>query len=500
MIHVAICDDEKEFVSEMRGLIERYSEEKQNEIRISSFANGLELMEHYDKTIDLIFLDIQMKGMDGLKAAEKICQQDEEVGIIFLTSLKQYALEGYKYRAVNYIVKPMKYIRLKVELDRWIERFRNKNPHIVVTNDSGTFKVMLNTLHYVETYKRNLLLHTDDGEVISYKNMKELEKELVPYGFYRCHVADWTQEVILIDKSIICSFSFVRLLLGIGFYLYLRRYLREISEMMPDKIWKVLATILIMPLSSILGIVYFFPEGTVFLYPICIVTIITEFACIYLSAYICRKIVSENEARELRMKQVFYEERLKEEDRIRSIYHDLKNHLLILQSRVTNGEETQEMIQSLQKQISDYENYVETGNSFLDVIFRDKMKMAKEKNIDFHSEIDFSKGDFLDGLSVSTIFGNALDNAIEACEKISEEERFITVRGSVEQSFLAIQIENAACQNDCGQSVNTTKSDKFLHGFGKQNIQRAVEKYDGNVAWGYKDGIYTLSILIPLAK
>ena len=312
--------------------------------------------------------------------------------------------------------------------------------------------------------------------------------------------ADWTQEVILIDKSIICSFSFVRLLLGIGFYLYLRRYLREISEMMPDKIWKVLATILIMPLSSILGIVYFFPEGTVFLYPICIVTIITEFACIYLSAYICRKIVSENEARELRMKQVFYEERLKEEDRIRSIYHDLKNHLLILQSRVTNGEETQEMIQSLQKQISDYENYVETGNSFLDVIFRDKMKMAKEKNIDFHSEIDFSKGDFLDGLSVSTIFGNALDNAIEACEKISEEERFITVRGSVEQSFLAIQIENAACQNDYGQSVNTTKSDKFLHGFGKQNIQRAVEKYDGNVAWGYKDGIYTLSILIPLAK
>ena len=94
MIHVAICDDEKEFVSEMRGLIERYSEEKQNEIRISSFANGLELMEHYDKTIDLIFLDIQMKGMDGLKAAEKIRQQDEEVGIIFLTSLKQYALVG----------------------------------------------------------------------------------------------------------------------------------------------------------------------------------------------------------------------------------------------------------------------------------------------------------------------------------------------------------------------------------------------------------------------
>ena len=72
-------------------------------------------------------------------------------------------------------------------MNSWIENHRHKNPYIVIQNDKGSFKVSVNKLHYVETYKRNLLLHTDDGDVICYKNMKEMEKELSSYGFFRCH-------------------------------------------------------------------------------------------------------------------------------------------------------------------------------------------------------------------------------------------------------------------------------------------------------------------------
>ena len=103
------------------------------------------------------------------------------------------------------------------------------------------------------------------------------------------------------------------------------------------------------------------------------------------------------------MQYQYYNERFNEEQRVRQVYHDMKNHLLILQSQLSRlsgiqadekeRKETEAMITSLQNQISDYEDYYETGNAFLDVILRDKMKKARERQIDFHAEIDFSEGD-----------------------------------------------------------------------------------------------------------
>ena len=112
MLHIAICDDEKDFVQYLTDLLNQYSKETGRDIKITPYYDGMELIEKYDPTIDLIFLDIQMKVVDGLHAAERIRQMDETVGIIFLTTLTQYGLEGYKYHATNYIIKPMKYARL----------------------------------------------------------------------------------------------------------------------------------------------------------------------------------------------------------------------------------------------------------------------------------------------------------------------------------------------------------------------------------------------------
>lgn len=190
MIHIAICDDEEQFVTHLKGLLERYAVETGEEIKVTAYYDGMELIEKYDTTIDLIFLDIQMRMVDGLRTAGHIRQMDERVGIIFLTTLVQYGLEGYRYQAEDYVIKPIKYVRLKAEMDQWIRKHcRDDSPSIAVANDTGKYKIILKSLRYVETFNRNLLLHTEEENIICYKSMKEMERKLQEYGFVRCHTS-----------------------------------------------------------------------------------------------------------------------------------------------------------------------------------------------------------------------------------------------------------------------------------------------------------------------
>lgn len=190
MIYIAICDDEKDFVAYLTSQLNQYAAETDLEIKVTAYYDGMELIEKYDTTIDLIFLDIQMRLVNGLRAAERVRQMDEKVGIIFLTTLTQYGLEGYKYQATNYIIKPMKYVRLKAEMDQWLKKHRkDDSPAMVIINDTGRYKVFLKSLRYVETFNRNLLLHTEQENIICYKSMKEMERELQDKGFVRCHTS-----------------------------------------------------------------------------------------------------------------------------------------------------------------------------------------------------------------------------------------------------------------------------------------------------------------------
>lgn len=190
MVAVAVCDDSKKTVDSIKENIEAYGRNSQKEIRVFSYYSGEELLDSYKCNIDILFLDIRMPGMDGVSVAERIRQKDKKVIIIFVTSLVQYALDGYRVNASNYIIKPVSRKRLNMELKRWIgELGKKEEPFITIHNDGGDYKILLKSIRYIETYRRNLMVHTDKTDILCYWKLKDMEVKIGQYGFARSHAS-----------------------------------------------------------------------------------------------------------------------------------------------------------------------------------------------------------------------------------------------------------------------------------------------------------------------
>ena len=200
---------------------------------------------------------------------------------------------------------------------------------------------------------------------------------------------------------------------------------------------------------------------------------------------------------QLQQQFAYYQEKLKDEEKVRSVYHDMKNHLLVLQRQI-NSPETAEMVEKLQSQVAMYEDYEHTGNDILDIILKEKSEKARERHISLSVTADLNGVDFIEPLDISTIFGNGLDNAIEASEKLPEEQRAILVKAGKMQNFFSVLIENNCLQSSNNTKKRTTKSDDFLHGFGISNMKKAAEKYGGQLLTKCENEKFILKILIPI--
>lgn len=200
MFKIAICDDEDTLINELKENLKRYEADTGRELCIFVYHDGSELLQKYNAEYDLIFLDIKMEQLDGLKTAEEIRKTDSSVGLIFLTSLKQYVWKGYEYGAANYLLKPVKYGILKMELDRYFARYQGREePYISFSNDSGKYKVFYKNLRYAETDKRNVMLHFEGQQQVIYQNMKKVSSLLcLQPQFTHCH------------QSFVVNLSFVK--------------------------------------------------------------------------------------------------------------------------------------------------------------------------------------------------------------------------------------------------------------------------------------------------
>lgn len=184
---------------------------------------------------------------------------------------------------------------------------------------------------------------------------------------------------------------------------------------------------------------------------------------------------------------------------IRAYQHDIKNHLLCLGSLIEdqNIEMAKEYLKDISKLVYHNERIVHTDNYILDALLSEKALIAKEKNIRFTMELRLKKELNIQPIDWCAIFGNALDNAIEACDKVKEDKRYIHISANCMGDLLKIKIENSMFGNlKDNKEFETTKNRKAYHGFGIKNIKKAVGNYDGIMEITTDNEIFIMEILL----
>lgn len=187
-------------------------------------------------------------------------------------------------------------------------------------------------------------------------------------------------------------------------------------------------------------------------------------------------------------------------NKVRYVYHDLKNHMICMKSYSTR-EEIIRYINDLELQISDFEYFKNTGNQTLDIILGEKIYICKKYNIDFEECINISKLNFMKNIDICAIFSNAIDNAIEACKNIDKyNKKIIEVKVTYINGFSILKFTNTK-NNEIkfiDNRIRTTKDDKKIHGIGLASIKHIVNKYEGEVIVNYSEEEFVLKIMIPI--
>lgn len=188
MINIVICDDDYLFREVLREYLEIILKEITNQFEITEFNCGEELVQNYSDNIDIFFLDIDMKKITGMDVARKIREVNDKSEIIFITGLIDYIQDGYEVRAYRYLLKPIKFEKLKEHVKSCIEDIKKRSENnLIIKNKSEIDIINIDDITFIEVINKDIYVHTKKQTYDIKTSMKIVEKELVRYGFYRCH-------------------------------------------------------------------------------------------------------------------------------------------------------------------------------------------------------------------------------------------------------------------------------------------------------------------------
>ena len=209
---IAICDDDTAQRTHLAKIVTEWAEQGRYLIEIKEYSGAEAFLFDYseEKDFDILLLDIEMDGMDGVTLAKELRQNNEALHIVFITGYPDYIAEGYDVAALHYLMKPVRKEKLAEVLDRAVQMSKKILPSLLVTTDRETLRILLDDIYYVEAQGHYMSVHTAKEEYRLRMTVSEMSEKLGE-GFYRCsrsyvvglkHVSRITKSEVILENKV----------------------------------------------------------------------------------------------------------------------------------------------------------------------------------------------------------------------------------------------------------------------------------------------------------
>lgn len=188
-LNIAICDDEKYYRNYVENFVREYLVKENVLFHIELFEDGTDFFKADEniQKFDIIFLDIEMKDMNGMETAYSIRKKNSEMDIVFITVMPDYVFEGYKVSAVRYIMKKEIEKSLPECLANILKKRKCSGHKMEFPFVGGKRTVLLNDILYIESKSHKLQFTRKGGILYMYGQINDLESKMTDYNFVRCH-------------------------------------------------------------------------------------------------------------------------------------------------------------------------------------------------------------------------------------------------------------------------------------------------------------------------
>lgn len=194
MLRIAVCDDENVQQELIASYVHDWAKRYDQVVEVTCFESALAFSFAWEDSLakrrepfDVLLLDIQMEGQNGVELAHRLRKRDNRIQIVFITGLAEYMDEGYEVDALHYLVKPLRRNKLYRVLLRALERIQKPQHSILVESHAGMIRIPEGHIRIVEATQHKISVETAEGIFILKKSIAAIQKELSAEQFCRCH-------------------------------------------------------------------------------------------------------------------------------------------------------------------------------------------------------------------------------------------------------------------------------------------------------------------------